>query len=495
MQAVNDRLSLEGRTLRAHAARGTIVNGAFLAGVYSLTLLRGFVIAAFLTVSEYAVWGIVLVAVYVVIGLKQTGIGEKYVQQSESSDEEAFQKAFTLELAFTGVLVALIAVAMPLLALAYGQEEILAPGLVLALAPLAGALQAPVWVFYRRMEFVRQRRLQAVDPVVAFALTVGLAAAGAGFWAPVVGTVAGAAAGAAVALRACPYRLALRWDREALRDYFGFSWPIFVAALTPLVMAQGSMLAGEHAVGLAAAGIIVLAATISDYANRVDSILTETLYPAICAVRDRGDLLAEAFLKSNRLALMWGIPFGVGVALFASDLVEFGIGERWREGVGLIQAFGLIAAANHVAFNWDAFYRAQGRTRPIAVWSLAILVAFVAVALPLLVTEGLDGFAIGMGATTAVSLVVRSFYLRRMFPGVALARHAARAIAPAVPATLAVLALRTAQTGERTAGLALGELGLFLAVAVAATVAAERPLLREVVGYLRGRPAQPGVAT
>ena len=34
-------------------------------------------------------------------------------------------------------------------------------------------------------------------------------------------------------------------------------------------------------------------------------------------------------MKSNRLALMWGVPFGVGLTLFAADLVEFGIGEEW----------------------------------------------------------------------------------------------------------------------------------------------------------------------
>ena len=56
-------------------------------------------------------------------------------------------------------------------------------------------------------------------------------------------------------------------------------------------------------------------------------------------MRDRLDLLFETFVKSNRIALMWGLPFGVGVALFASDLVHFGIGDRWRPGVGLIQAF------------------------------------------------------------------------------------------------------------------------------------------------------------
>lgn len=47
----------------------------------------------------------------------------------------------------------------------------------------------------------------------------------------------------------------------------------------------------------------------------------------------------ESFVKSNRLALMWGAPFGVGLSLFA-DLVDHGIGDEWKPAVGLLQAFG-----------------------------------------------------------------------------------------------------------------------------------------------------------
>ena len=35
-------------------------------------------------------------------------------------------------------------------------------------------------------------------------------------------------------------------------------------------------------------------------------------------------------MKSKRLALMWGMPFGVGLALFGPDLVEFVLGSNGR---------------------------------------------------------------------------------------------------------------------------------------------------------------------
>src|SRR4051812_1378260 len=484
--AIRRRAELAGTgSLRRHTARGTIVNAAYFVGLYSLGLLKGFVVAAFLTRADYGIWGILVIGLGTFLWLKQVGIGDRYVQQDEEDQEVAFQKAFTLELAFSGLFLLVLLAAVPLLALVYGAPELLAPGFVACLTVAGGALQTPFWILYRRMDFVRQRSLQAVDPVVGFGVTVALAVAGAGYWALVLGVVAGSLSGAAVALRTSRYRLRLRWQKGALRTYASFSWPLFVAGASSMVIAQSSILVGTKSLGLAAVGAIALASSISEYTNKVDQVVTQTLYPAICAVKDRTDLLFESFVKSNRLALMWGMPFGIGIALFASDLVTYGIGERWRPAVGIIAAFGVVAALGHIAFNWDAFFRARGDTRPIAIWSFVSMLSFVTVAIPLMLWKGLNGFAAGMGVMALVSLIVRGLYLMQLFDGLQMLRHAARAIAPTVPAALVVLGVR-ALVGHDTLALALGELALYVAVTAAATGGVERPPLPGGMGDLRG---------
>jgi O-antigen/teichoic acid export membrane protein len=486
------RFDVRDEGLRRHTARGTVINAVYLVGVSSLGLLRGFVVAAYLTASDYGIWGILVVGLGTLTWLKEVGIGDKYVQQAEEDQELAFQKAFTLELLFSGLFFVVLLLTVPLLALLYDQPALIAPGLVISLIVPAAALQIAITVYYRRMEFVRQRLLQSWDPIVGFVVTIGLAVAGAGYWSLVIGAVAGAWAAAIAAWRACPYPLRLRYDRGTARRYVSFSWPLFAASVGSVITAQAAFLIGNSAVGLAGVGAIALAATISQFAQRVDVIVTGTLYPAICAVRDRIELLAESFVKSNRLALMWGMPFGVGVALFAPDLIAFGIGERWRPAEVLIQVFGLAAAFNQIGFNWDAYFRALGRTRPVAVVNAVSTVVFFAVAAPLLVSDGLDGFAIGMAVVTVATIAARTWFLSRLFDGFDMARHIARAVLPSVPAVLLVLALRAAETFDRTLPVALGELALYLAVTAAATYVFERSLVRETMSYLR-RPPPGGV--
>jgi O-antigen/teichoic acid export membrane protein len=487
-------IDTQGHSLRQHAARGTLITGCFQVALASLTFVQAFIVAAFLSRRDYGIWGILLVALGTIQWLKGRAVSEKYVQQSHSDQERQFQIAFTIELFSTLGLAALMALSMPLIALVYGQWRVVAPGLVLAFGLVPSiALQAPQWVFYRNMDFVPQRLLQAVTPVVGFIATVVLAIAGAGYWSLVLGALVGSLAGGAISVLRSPYRLAWRFDRRALREYFCFSWPITIAGAAAIGIAQGSLLVVNVVLGLAAVGAVALASQIVNYTDGVDAIVSDTLYPAICAIQDRTALQYEAFVKSNRLALMWGVPFGVGVALFAPQLVRFVIGERWHPAIGLIQIFGLAAAAHQIGFNWSAFYSARGDTRPIAIVNVVLMLTLIASAIPLTIVDGLTGLGFAMLILTAAGLVARAHYLSRLFPGFRMWLHMLRAIAPTIPAAACVLLLRAATGAPSTLAAAIAELAAYALVTLAGTWLFERALLREVVGYVRrGRgPARP----
>jgi O-antigen/teichoic acid export membrane protein len=475
--------------LRRRAARGTLINGVFLIALTGLGLVRGFVLARFLTQDDYGIWAILVTSFGTLVFLKEVGVSDKYIQQADLDQEQAFQRAFSIELVMTGAVTVLIAAIVPLVAWAYGRWEIVPVGLIGLISVPAMAFQAPLWIWYRRMDYLKQRLLSSADPIVGFVVAVGLAAAGAGYWALVLGLLAGTLSTSLLAVVTSPYRL--RWSNPGpvVKEYVSFSLPILGASMAGLIVAQGSIIATSATLGIAGAGIVALASTVVQFADRVDAIVTGTLYPAICRVADRKDILFESFVKSNRLALMWAMPFGVGLALFAEDLVRFGIGERWRPAIGLLQAFGLIAAVNHLGFNWSAYFRARADTKPIMKASAITTVAFVLITLPLLIFGGLKGFGWGMAAMMATQLICRGVYLRRLFEGFRLLPHAIRAITPVLPGAGAVLLVRALDgDGARTELMALGQLALFAAVVLVCTVVAERVLLREALGYLRHRP-------
>lgn len=479
------------RGLRSHTARGAIITSTFNIGYAALGLVQRVAVAAYLTASEFGFWGLIVTTLVTITWLKQVGVSDKYVQQDDEDQETAFQKAFTLELVYTLMFAGILAVAIPVYGLVYDRPSIIFPAFVLSVALLLSPLQSPIWIAYRQMRYLRQRVLEAVNPVITAVATIGLVVAGAGYWGLVIGSLAGTFASAMVAAATSPYSLALRFDRRTTREYFSFSWPLFLSNASSLVVVQGAILIGNYAVGLAGLGALALAASFSAFIDRVDGIVRITIYPAVCAVKDRIDVLYEVFVKSNRLALMWAVPFGVGLALFAPDLVDFVLGSRWEVATGLLQAFGLILATRQIAFNWVVFMTAIGRTRPLAINGGLQIAIFFAVTAPLMITLGLTGYAIGMAVTTVCEIVLRGYFLRRLFAGFNLTSHVVRAVAPiAAPAAL-VLGARLLESGHRSVGIALAELALYGAATIAATFLFERRFIGEMMGYLRGavRPA------
>jgi O-antigen/teichoic acid export membrane protein len=484
-------------SLRRHAARGTIVNSCFQIGLYSLGTIERLAVAAWLTPSQYGFWGILLAALMALMWIKSAGISDKYVQQSEADQELAFQKAFTIEMCLSLAFFVMAALALPLYALAYGRPQMIVPGLVLALSVPLTAFEAPAWIPYRRMQYARQRFLSSVDPVVTSLASVALVAAGLGYWGLVVGAVGGSLVGGLTCVATSPYRLRLRTDRQTIRDYVSFSWPLLAFSLCGFVILQGSLLVANRAVGLAGIGAIGMAANIAGLADGVDSIVSQTIYPAICAVARRKELLFEAFVKSNRIALMWAIPVTVGIALFSPDLVHFVLGDRWRPAIGLFTAVTLSCGFGQVAFNWAIFLRAVNNTRPIFRARLVQVIVFLVVSVPAILALGLTGYAIGFAAMTLSQVVMGSYYMRRLFGAFNPFKQLVRGVLPTIPPVAILLFMRGVLGGDRSPTRVLIELVLYGLTSVASTIVLERRLVRELADYLRRsgrRPAAPAVA-
>jgi PST family polysaccharide transporter/lipopolysaccharide exporter len=482
-----ERLSFPRPELRRRTARGAVVNGLFLGGTEALVLVQGLIVTVLLGPQAIGLYGVVSTTAITIVALKRVGIDEAFVQQSEQGQEEEFQRAFTLELMLSALFALVLAAAAPIVALAYDDDRLLALTLAVAYLPLAFALQAPMWIFFRRMDFLRQRLLQAIIPVGTVCVTLPLAAfTDLGVWSLVIGPFVGNVAAAAAAIAVSPYRLRLRFDRDTRRRYFRFSWPIFANAVALLVVQQGQLLAFDLHSGLAAVGFIALAATLTRYADRADQIVATTIYPAICAVRDRLPTLEELFVKSNRLTMMWALPFCAGFVLFAPDLVRFVLGEEWQPAVVLLQGLAAAAAIQQVGYNWFSFYRAVGQSRPQAVESAVMVATFAGLAIPGLVLWGAPGFVWGRIAGAVAMLAVRRHFVRRLLPNVELVTLGLRGFVPVALAAGATLLLRLALSGGgRSLAEAMAEVVLFVAGCALFTWLLERKLIREALREAR----------
>jgi O-antigen/teichoic acid export membrane protein len=472
--------------LRRRTVRGAAITAVFIVGIDAIVAVQGLVVTRLLGPETIGLYGLVAVTVTTILTLKRVGIDEAFVQHQTDDPEAEFQYAFSLELALSVALALVIVLLAPILAAAYDEPELFGLTLASAYLPVAFALLAPLWIFFRRMDYAKQRALQVIQPVVSIAVTLPLAATGFGVWSLVVGPAAGYLAAVIVSLRVSPYRLALRFDRDVARRYVRFSGWVLIALLASMAVAQGQVIAFKVHGGLVAAGYITLAATVTRYVDRADQIVTATIYPAIVVIRGRAESLQELFEKSNRVTLLWVLPFTCGIVLFAPDLVEFVLGSAWGPARVLLQGLAVAGLLQHLGFNWFAFYRAHGDPRPPAIEALTGAVAFGVLAIVGLAVWGTDGFVWGRIAAVAIALVVRWRFIRELLPQARLLPLVRPAAVPLVGAAAAVLAVRVVLWGgARTLGQAIAEVLAFAGVYLAGAVWRERPLVFELLRAVR----------
>ncbi len=478
----------EPSSLRARTARGGALNAAFLSGAEALLLVQGLLATALLGPSAIGLYGVVTTTAMTIVALRRVGIDEAFVAHAGDDEETEFQRAFGVELAIGLVGSLLIALLAPLLAAIYDDDRLLAltlggrlpAGRVRAAGAAVGVLPPHGVPAAAAAAGRSSRSAPCSSPSRCCSRT---SASGRSSSARFCAHVAAIVAAAVVS----PYRLRPRFEREAARRYLRFSWPVFVTALAALAVAQGQVAVfGLSEDGLAAAGWITLAATLTRYADRADQIVATTIYPAIVRVRDRVDVLEELFAKTNRLTLMWAFPFGAGLVLFGPDLIGFVLGDEWEPAIVLLGGMAAATALQQVGYNWFAFFRARGESRPQAVESVAFVASFAAFAVPGALVWGSWGFVVGRIACTGCVLAVRRIYVHRLLPGVRLFEIARRAAVPVLAASAPVVALRLALWGgERPLWQAVGELALWLGGLALATRRFESGLLRELWSYLR----------
>jgi O-antigen/teichoic acid export membrane protein len=162
------------------------------------------------------------------------------------------------------------------------------------------------------------------------------------------------------------------------------------------------------------------------------------------------------------------------------------LGEKWEPAIVLLQGLAAAAAIEQVGYNWFSFYRAVGESRPQAVESVVLVVAFLGLAIPGLIAWGATGFVWGRIAGALAVLLVRRYYVRRLLPHVELLTLGLRGFVPvAIAAALTFGARLALWGGERTAVQAVAEVALFVAACALVTWLVERPLLSEAAREAR----------
>lgn len=224
----------------------------------------------------------------------------------------------------------------------------------------------------REMRFDRRVRPQIALGVVQAAVAIGLATAGLGAAAMVIGSLAGTAAWAATLWAMTAFRPRLVWRPAIARSMIGYGGAaaglevIAVLSSRADVLVVGRLL-GDHALGLYTVAFRLPEILLANVAWTLSSVA----FPALSRLRQRdGGDISGAVARMVGLLALYALPVAVTMALLATPLVAALFPEVWADAAPVLTAVALSVGINTVLFPLGDAGKAAGKQRTLLLLNL-----------------------------------------------------------------------------------------------------------------------------
>jgi PST family polysaccharide transporter len=455
--------------------------------------VNSLVVARFLQPRDYAIAGVAALSLSIGYIVRDLRIADRLVQMP-GDPAVAYDAGFTLEVRLSLAYVLVALAAAPLVTWVYGDRLILPVMLAMSAIGFMPAALLPSAQLRRDLDWWRQRLVDAVGPVAGLAVTLPLAIGGAGPWALVAGPLASLAAQTIVLWIRAPRRprLLRKLPPGTMRFFLSFGVPLWLGAMIGIVSVNVLTFTVTATMGLAALGFFRVAGSVGDRIDRAEQVVSSVLYPVLCRIDDPARL-RRSFVLTGRLILLWAVPTGVGLAVFAPEITHLVLGRTWDSPapgsaidsvVPLLRVEGVGEVLNAVATTWVLYYQVLDRTRStlpmtVAVWGS--MVAGGAVLIPLFHYTGLVAT---LALTAVLGVGLRRQRMRAIFPGVPVIRPALPLLLAGGVAAGAALAMARPFGGFDAAHVVL-RVAVFLVVYAAIAVTLERRTVREALALVR----------
>jgi lipopolysaccharide exporter len=346
-------------------------------GTECLLLAAMVVLARLIPPAQFGAFAVALIVGQLAVGIPTEGIGSALVQRKEVTRAH-LQAGSALTL---------------LIALALGAVTLLLS--YIAVAPLCGAeaaslvrLSCPLFLLNglgtvstallrRRLDFRTLSIMEISGSAARSGVALVLAVfAGLGGSALVLGSIAGAAVGTALAIAAAPEPLP-RLDRAAARDIAHYGLPASLAAVAWAGFANGDYAVVAARLGTAAAGLYWRAYTLAvGYQSKISVVMYTIAFPVLARSATKDDLMA---LRGRMVRLLTVVVFPLltGLAITAPVVIPWLFGPTWQPAVVPTQLLCAGGAASLVINAIGPTLMATGRPRALLGYGVAHFVVYI----------------------------------------------------------------------------------------------------------------------
>jgi O-antigen/teichoic acid export membrane protein len=392
--------------VRRKAFAGVLLVGLRTFAVRGLGLLGNLVLARLLFPEDFGVLAIGQTVIMFGDFLADAGIAAGLVRRKGPPSRRELQTI----LGFQVLVAVLFAAAVAAIAVPQGHS-----GQVIAL--MAGSIAFHVYrapanvVLVRRLDYRAIASVEVAESLVFVAWSVTAASLGAGVWGVATAYFGRAIVGSVLMVKLSPVRvLSPRLSPKIMRELLPYGAVVQAGYLVQLLHGQSIIAATGAVAGLSVLGLYSLADRIMQLPWLVFESLIRVAFPAMSRLVAAGEDATSDLDRGLRLLTVCSGALLCLVAATSPVLISVLFGAKWQAASGPIPliALGLLLGGPIIAVCSGYLY-AVGDARHVLMGSIASLVIWFPVALPLLPVLG----ATAVGAGQLAGYVVEGAVLAR----------------------------------------------------------------------------------
>jgi PST family polysaccharide transporter len=361
------------------------------------------VLARLLSPAEFGLAAAGLLIAELAFTLSEAAMGQALVQRSQLRSEHV-RVAFTVMLLLGLVTAAAVAIAAPAISGFFGMPplERIVP-LLAVLIPIHGVSSISMALLSRqgRFGYLAMARLPCVACGYSL-VAIGLALAGCGVWAIVLGTICRDVLLLLALYAAARHDLRPSLDWQAIKDLAGFSIGQTLVKLASYAARNGDYMVVGRLLGAEALGYYSRAYQLMMVAvTSMSAVTGRVLFPLMASVQEDRERLAQAYLRCIGASIALALPLSVVLSARAEEIVFVLLGDQWGVAATPFAALAVMLAFRAVCSVANTATIAQGASLRLS-WRQGVYALMIIIGAALGARQGIEGVAVAVAGATAI---------------------------------------------------------------------------------------------
>jgi PST family polysaccharide transporter len=333
--------------------------------VLSVTLAR------LLTPKDFGLMGMIVVFTGFASLFSDLGFGASLVQRREI-EERHLSSMFCLNILSGLILTAIVLTAAPAITEFYHEPRLELLTVLISVTFFISSLSMVQRALLQRsMEFRKLAIIETIAMIVGGSFAIALAVIGFGVWSLAWQMVISAVVGAVLFYLLTDWRPSLRFDKNAVRELFGFSINLFGFNVINYWVRNGDDLLIGRFIGSVGLGIYSRAYSIMLMPlHQISATIGRVMFPALSKIQEDRASVKQIYLRTINVIALITFPMMMGLLVVADSFVLALLGPKWIEVVPILQIMCLLGLVQSLVTTVGWLYTSQGRTDLFFRWSV-----------------------------------------------------------------------------------------------------------------------------